>query len=470
MSSTSLLSLGASGLRAAQAQLATAGHNIANASVEGYSRQSVKTVTSQGMFSGSGYFGRGVEVQTVEREVNGFLTDQVSQTTSQASADEVRQKMLSQLESSFGTGEQGLGYTATQMFNAFGDVAAEPTDASARRVVIERAGDLASMFRSTASSLNGLQHGVTQDLKNSVAEVNNLAQRIADLNAQIAGTRGSAQQPNDLLDQRDQLIQDLSSYVQVNRVEQDDGSLNLFIGGSQTLVVGSDAYQLKAAPDAVDSSVTRVSIDVAGVSRNLDSGILVGGRLAGLLQFQDDDLASARSQLDTMANGIADLVNGQQAQGWTLRDDGAGGTTQGTDLFEVGSRGAATLKLSAGFGTDDIAAASLGSPASAARSSNGNALALQNLADSEQFAGSSFTDYFSQVVADVGVRVQTADARADVSSNLAADARQQLGAVTGVNLDEEAAKLLQYQQSYQAAAKVLQVAQKVFDTLMSLGG
>lgn len=469
MNPTSLLSLGASGLRAAQAQLSTVGHNIANASVEGYSRQSVQARTAAGLYSGSGYFGRGVEVATVEREVSGFLTDQVAQTTAQAAGDQVRNQMLGQLESSIGTGEEGLGYAATQLFEAFGDVAAEPGDASARRVVLERADDLASMFRDTATRLQGLQSGVAQDLKNSVAEVNNLSQRIADLNDQIAATRGSAQPPNDLLDARDQLVKEVSRYVQVNRVEQDDGSLNLFVGGSQPLVVGSNAYRMKATPDAQDSSQMRLSLDVAGVSRQLDAGTLVGGRLAGLMQFQDEDLVAASNHLESMAAGVTEALNGQQAQGWSLRRDAAGDPVAGAALFTLGAGGASEMQLASGLHTDDIAASAQRADIASPRSNNENALALQALGSAAMVGSATFTDYFSQVVADVGVRVQTAERRADVSATLASDAQQQLGSVTGVNLDEEAAKLIHFQQSYQAAAKVLQVAQRVFDTLISLG-
>lgn len=470
MNPTSLLNLGASGMMAAQAQLSTTGHNIANASVEGYSRQTVRAETAAGLYSGSGYFGRGVEVQTVERQVSRFLTDQVAQTGSQAAADSVRKNMLGQLESSFGTGKQGLGYAATQLFNAFGDVAAEPADASARRVVLERSDDLASMFRSTAKSLDSLQSGVAQDLKNSVAEVNTLAQRIGDLNGQIAATRGSGQKPNDLLDARDQLVKELSGYVQVNRVEQDDGSLNLFVGGSQSLVVGTDAYQFKATPDATDTSKMRITLEADGISRQLDADIVGGGRLAGLLQFQDDDLTSAKSQLDAMAEGIATAINDQQAAGWSLKQDAAGLPVAGVALFTTGVNGAADLKLAAGLSTDDIAASAQDPAITSPRSNNANALKLQQLGDAAMVGTATFTDYFSQVVADVGVRVQTANSRADVSSKLASDAEQQLGSETGVNLDEEAANLIHFQQSYQAAAKVLQVAQKIFDTLISIGG
>jgi flagellar hook-associated protein 1 FlgK len=245
--------------------------------------------------------------------------------------------------------------------------------------------------------------------------------------------------------------------------------MNLFVGGSQSLVVGTNAYQFKASPDASDTSLMRVSLDVAGVSRQLDSGTLVGGRMAGLLQFQDEDLAAAKTHLDTMAQGITTAMNNQQAAGWSLKVDASGQPVAGAALFSIDSLGALNMKVGAGLSTDDIAASAQGASITSPRSNNANALAMQQLGTTATVSGSTFTDYFSQVIADVGVRVQTATSRADVSSSLASDAQQQLGSVTGVNLDEEAAKLLHFQQSYQAAAKVLQVAQKVFDTLISLG-
>ena len=202
--------------------------------------------------------------------------------------------------------------------------------------------------------------------------------------------------------------------------------------------------------------------------RALDSDTLVGGRIAGLLAFQDGDLAAASDHLDTMANAISTAVNGQQQAGWSLRVDAGGAPVAGAALFAIDGNGASRMSLATGLTTDDIAASAQAASITSPRSNNQNALALQQLGSSAMVAGVSFTDYFSQVIADVGVRVQTAETRAEVSAGVAAQAQQELGSVTGVNLDEEAAKLIQYQQSYQAAAKVLQVAQKVFDTLLSM--
>ena len=259
MSTTGLLNIGTRAMFASQSQLQTTGHNIANASVAGYSRQQAQLTTVSGTFTGAGYVGRGVAVQTVTRAVNAFLTDQASQTGSQAAADSARLGQLERLQSSFGTGEAGLGYAATQLFNAYADVAATPADLSARQVVLARAQDLTSMFRTTSDQIESQQSSLVQDVQNSVGSVNGLTASIAKLNEQIAGTRGTGQSPNDLLDQRDQLVNELSQFVQVTRLEQDDGSLNLFVGGGQRIVLGNQAStgSRRCPDDAFDPNRAR---------------------------------------------------------------------------------------------------------------------------------------------------------------------------------------------------------------------
>ncbi|MEY8877956.1 MAG: flagellar hook-associated protein FlgK [Leptothrix sp. (in: b-proteobacteria)] len=640
MSTTGLMNVGTRAMFAAQTQLTTTGHNIANANVAGYSRQEANLTTTAGQYTGAGYIGRGVSVQSVTRAVDGFLTDQVAQTKALAAADSTRSDMLSRLQNAFGSGEQGLGYAATQLFNGFSDVAASPADPSARQVVLSRAEELASRFRSSSDQIESLQASVTQDVATGVDTVNGLAKRVAALNDQIAGAAGGSNAPNDLLDQRDQLVNQISEQVQVTRLLQSDGSLNLFIGAGQSLVLGNNAYALVARPDGFDPSRTQVNVSVAGVERPLNEQALGGGALAGLIGFQNTDIAAARDQLGQLAATLAGQINQQQSLGMDLkgntgsnlsavftvgapnaipassnatssnnyvgsvgltisdttklqaseyemrvnadgtfnvqrRSDGqtwanqADGATIDGFQIHIGSApaagdrfllqpvstaaqgmaralsdpaglaaanpvlavanpantGTASVRsltinsapttpyaaLTLSFGAPsaagrnyqllDSTGASVGSgtwsagtpiqvngmsvkldgvpasgdtfalnPTQFAQSSNGNALAFQGLGDAGMVLGKRFTDAYAQTMADIGVRVQSAASASTVSAGVADQAQAQLGSSTGVNLDEEAARLIQYQQSYQAAAKILQVAQKVFDTVLSIGG
>ncbi|HET9823054.1 MAG TPA: flagellar hook-associated protein FlgK, partial [Burkholderiaceae bacterium] len=333
MSGSGLLSIGVRAMFANYAALQTTGHNIANANVEGYSRQQVELATAQGQFTGAGFFGKGVDVATVTRAHDAFLTREAAVARSLAEADQARLEHLSRLEALFPPGEQGLGYAAGQLLNALVDVASNPQDASARQVVLSRAQDLAARFAETGRQLDVLQNGVTQDLRNSVAQVNELAQRIAQVNDQIAATYGSGHTSNDLLDERDRLVSELSGFVQVTTIAADDGTLGVFVAGGQQLVLGRNAAQLQLTPDAFDSQRQALSIVEGGLSRPIDAALLGAGSIGGLLRFQDQDLVAARSGIGMMAAALATRLNEQQALGLDLRSPPAAGAP----LFAVGA-------------------------------------------------------------------------------------------------------------------------------------
>ena len=680
MGTGALTSLGIRAMTASYAQLQTTSNNIANVNTQGYSRQEVQLATAGGQFTGAGFFGRGVDIASVTRAHDDFLTREASLSTALAAADGARSEQLLRLEKVFGTGEAGLGFAANQMFNAFADVASKPQDMSSRQVVIERAGELAQRFAIAGEQIDELQGGVTVELKASVAQVNDLTKRIALLNQKISNYSGNTKPPNDLLDQRDQAIQDLSKLVQVTTIGADDGSLSVFMGAGQALVLGSQTTSLVAMPDPYDASRVVVGLSTAGGNQSLPSSLLTGGSIAGLVRFQSTDITDARNLLGQMALAVGLQTNEQQSLGidlygqtgagmfrfgsasglpvvaasgssfnsgsasvaltmqapstlsglgvssvqpsdYRLTADGAGGfelarlkdgeldtsftpvsvvtgdvvegfkidvsgTASAGDSFLLRPSGTAALNMrldmsnpkliaaasplsgtlgatNAGtgaigamtFGSTDVAAnANLpvtlkfqttivpgqytytwtnaggtttvpnvwspgqpiaysgaaatdsfsvlitgvpvaadasASPAvtsdtfvfganSYTSSDNTNAKALLSLRDTAFVGaiwnagtlepGASVTDAFASIIANIGVRVQSATNSAQLSADVAAEAEQARSSKAGVNLDEEAARLIQYQQSYQAAAKMLQVAQSVFETLLQTAG
>ncbi len=638
MSSTPLLSIGTRAMFANYAALQTIGHNIANANTEGYSRQQVEFATAQGQFTGAGFFGKGVDVAAVTRSHNAFLTREAATASSQAAADSARLEQLQRLETIFPPGEAGLGYVAGAFLNAMVDLANSPQDTSTRQVVLARAQEMAQRYAAAGAQIDTLQDGVVQDLKVAVASVNRLSQGIATVNEQIARVIGSGQTPNDLLDQRDQLISELSQLVQVSTLPADDGTLAVFVAGGQRLVLGTQVTPLALVSDEFDTTRAAIAVQDSSTLRTLPSSLLGSGSIGGLLRFQNEDLADARTALGRMAAAFSMRLNEQQALGldartppgagaalfavgaplalaaqsnardvagnfigsvsmtvadeaalqaseYTLATDPAtpgqyrltrlsdglvrsiasGDTVDGltisvsaaapADRFllqpvsraavnmrrvlddprglaaasplqaerSIANSGSATIAslrvvdpladpqqtasitftsatgaynwelrdrtsnalLSSGSGAWQPGQAialngfelSLdGVPASGDQFtvsktaypgvSNGNALAFAALRDQAFIGGESVTDAYASVMAGVGVSVQGARTAANVSGAVAMQARERVSAETGVNLDEEAARLIQFQQSYQAAAKVLQVAQSVFDTLL----
>ncbi|HEY0820912.1 MAG TPA: flagellar hook-associated protein FlgK, partial [Rhizobacter sp.] len=315
MGASTLMGIGTRAMAANFAALQTVGNNIANANTQGYSRQQVELATAKGQYTGAGFFGQGVNVTTVTRSYDRFLTTQAAATNSLASADQARLDQLTQLENVLPLGEAGIGHAARQVLDAFVDVANNPQDASARQVVVTRARELAARFQSAGEQLNTLQGGVSQDLRANIDSVNSLARQVADLNRQISALNGAGHAPNDLLDQRDQLVSEISSYINVSTIEASDGSVGLFIGGGQSLVLGSGTNLLVAAPDQFDPAKTQLALQEGGVARQIPNNAIAGGRIAGLIRFQNEDLTAARNLLGQLAVAVSGAINQQQALG-----------------------------------------------------------------------------------------------------------------------------------------------------------
>lgn len=332
MAASLLLNIGARAMNASQGAMNVIGHNIANANTPGYSRQTAVLKTALPQFSGGGFIGKGVQVDTVNRAFNRFLTRQVQTARAASSGDESRLTNMMRLEKVFPTGEAGLGSAMGGFLNAMVDVASRPADPAARQVVLGRAQELATRFSSAGKQLADLQAGVVTDLQTSVGVVNQLAEQIANANLQIARLAGSGHDANDLLDQRDQLIAEISKYVAVSTLDADDGSVGVFIGGGQRLVLGADAQKLTLEADPYDPSRARIALVESGLNRPLDSTVLNGGSLSALLHFQDKDLQDARNFVGQLSTALVMRVNQQQALGLDLSTPPGAGVP----IFDVG--------------------------------------------------------------------------------------------------------------------------------------
>lgn len=649
-----LLNVGSGALMANQIALQTIGNNIANANTEGYSRQTVSMRTNFGQDMGSGYVGNGVSVASIVRNYSALLNRQSNTAGAIQAADLARASSLAQMQEVFAGGESGLGAAINEMLNGFSSVVNAPTDLTARNVVLTRMTELAGRFKSASASLDELDYTNKLQIQNDVTLVNSMASQVAELNGQISRSQAAGLMPNDLLDKRDQLVRDMNQYVQTSQVEGADGTLNLFVGGSQALVLGSTASQLSLSESVQYPGSGQLSLyfnQPGNAPVELTASMVGGGEVAGLLKFNNQDLAEGRNLLGRMAQVISTALNAQQAQGLTLSgttgsplfsqttqmpgytaidgvsasvsfvdtrstanpkpvldatayvasdyqvvfgesgkvnlvrmsdgltrtyDDVAALSAQTVDglqfnisgsgalnetvLFKPFSSAAATmqalvlspqdlavsnavtasinagnggsLQLSGlkvtGAGLPDAASSGVEirfavDPATSAvtyTASNGatgnyvpgqpikidgweitlsgtphagdsvtvqnakspalgdnwkrdagNATAFLALRDAKMFdGGTSLSDGFSTLIAQVGTRTQSAKLAADLSGTIAKNLEADRTSVSGVNLDEEAAKLLQFQQAYQASAKMLQIAQSIFDSMISTVG
>ena len=328
----SLMNVGVSALNANQQALTTVGHNIANVNTPGYSRQTVYTNALHGQNMGNGFIGKGVQVATVMRNYSALLNRQSNAANAIHAADTSRLQGLMQMQDVFKGGDGSLGAAVTNMMNAFVDVQAAPSDATGRNVVLTRMSELAARFHAASNMLEEQDYSTAQQLRNNALLVNDKASQVARLNNEISRALATGHQPNDLLDARDQVIREINQYVQTTQVAADDGSISLFVGGSQALVLGINSGQLSVEETKEYPGSQRMALyfsQPGGQQLELTAAMVGGGEIAGLLKFRNEDLAEGRNLLGRLAMTIGHELNLQNKRGLTLNGQ------QGGALFSL---------------------------------------------------------------------------------------------------------------------------------------
>ena len=329
--SSSIFSIGVSGLNAAQAGLTTTQHNIANANTPGYNRQQIVQSTNLPQYTGAGYLGQGTNVSTVKRIYDDFLNTQVLQGQAQSSQLSTYLAQVSQIDNVLADPAAGMSPAMQNFFNSMNLVANTADSIPARQALLSSAQTLVGRFQTLNQQFSDISNSLNGQISTSVTSINSFAQQIANLNQSITLAQGvSGGQPaNDLLDQRDQLISQLNQEVKVSVLKQTDGSYNVFVGSGQPLVVGNQAFGLKTVASATDPTRIEVAYNANGATVLLPQTVFQGGKLGGLLSFRDQSLEPARNALGRLAISLADTINAQHQLGQDM--NGA----LGGNLFNV---------------------------------------------------------------------------------------------------------------------------------------
>ncbi len=350
---SNMLTTGASGLLAFQSALTTISHNISNSSTPGYTRQTVGLAANLADSTGFGWIGNGVSVTGVTRAYNAFLNTQTLGATSGYNQLSTLSGLAGNINNMFGDPTTGLSAGLQQFSQSVQSLANALSQTIARQAVLSQAQTLVTQFKSYEGTLTQLDGAVSGQLGSEAATISSLAANIASMNQQINSARSQSQQaPNDLLDQRDQLISDLSQHISVSTVPQSDGSVNVFIGNGQPLVVGTSSTTLTTGPDPFNSGQTRVFLKGANGVVDITSS-LSGGTVGGLLQFQEQMLTPAHNTLGQAAMTFASLVNTQNAAG--LDQNGAPGgplLAYGAPTVLPAAQNTGTASVSAALATD----------------------------------------------------------------------------------------------------------------------
>ncbi len=475
----SLLGIGTSALLTSQGNLATTSQNISNVNTEGYTRQRVEQGTRIPNFSGDQYFGTGVQISSVDRIYDNFLASQVRTYTSQEAQQNTFMSYSQQVDDLLGASDLSISSGLSEFFNAANEVADDPTSISARQVMLTQGSLLANRFNTMDTRLTQLDAQIDYDLTVSVDEINNIAVGIADLNQAITEARGQGAEPNDLLDQRDRLITELSSLVSVTAIEQSNGSVNILVGNGQALVAGVSSVRLSTI---TDNSTSPPRLGVGFGNNQIDiTAQLTGGKVGGALEFRRNTVDDTRSELDLLAQSVVEGINAVHNNTSNIANGGQGSVdlngNDGVDFFNPANITAATISMAI---TDprQIAASSkfdaaTGTVNISGPGNNENALALANLEQDKTLVQvapgvtRSLSEQYGVLVSDVATRTRQAEVSQETQLALLQQTKQRFDAVGGVNLDEEAAQLIKYQQSYQAASQIIVVSNTIFQSLIN---
>ncbi len=317
-----------SGLNTAQMGLLTTGHNIANASTEGYNRQYIVQSNNAPVLTGSGFLGTGSNVLTVRRVYNEVLANQVRTAETNVAELDNYSNQISQIDNLLADSTAGVSPTLQEFFSAISDLASTPSSIPARQAMLSSAQSLAARFQAVDQQLTSMRNGVNTEIMTEVTTINSMVQQVAEINQRIiiAQAAGPSQPANDLYDQRDQLINDLSKEINITVQVESDGSYNMFFGTGQPLVVGTQTYQLKAQASAEDLTQIEVGlVSPNGQTISLPESLVSGGSLGGLLQFRSETLDQAQNSLGRVAMAIASTVNEQHRLGQDLQGLPGGG-------------------------------------------------------------------------------------------------------------------------------------------------
>lgn len=325
-----ILKTGLSGLLAFQRALSTTSNNVANANTEGYSRQRVELNTRPPEGFGFGFVGTGVDVSTIRRIVDQFSINQLRTANSSFGQLDTFNSFAGQVDDILGNSSTGIANGLQEFFNAWQDVANDPSSVPARQLLIAQAESLAQNFRTTDQRFNDLELDVNNRVTSAVSQINSLATSIAKLNGDIvSSSAGLHQPPNDLLDQRDTLINQLASLTNITVLDDPDGAVNIFVGNGQGLVLRSQALELGVQRNDFDPSRLDVTYESPSGTQVITDSVGSGGTLGGLLSVRSQLLDTARNSLGQVATGLALAVNAQHREGMNLQG------TLGGDLFAL---------------------------------------------------------------------------------------------------------------------------------------
>ncbi len=462
-----LMDVGKRGMMVSQSALQTTAHNIANKSTEGYSRQRVDVVTNPPVDDGNFRIGTGSNIGSINRVNNPWLEKQIEREGAQMAFLQGQSDSMQRVESVFNEqAVKGLNNSMSEFFNSFRDLANSPESTVARTMVRDNANNMIKSFQNMDGQIDAVTSDLNQTIKSGVVEANGMVKEIAQMNQKIQEVelaRGTI--ANDERDRRDLLVKKLAEKVNITYGEDPKtGMVNITAGQTAILVAGTSSSELSTRDDSLNRTQITYELSKGGTRVDLTDQFKKGS-LGGAISFRDGLVSDLKSELNELSYNIANEVNNSHTEGFDRYN------SEGVHFFNLpadGNYAVADLSVNKAI-VDDV-----GRIAAASKPNAPGDNTVANLIQSLQFkrvmggGQATFDDFYNSKVGQIGVATQSAVHGLEVQKNIMDQLSSTRESVSGVSLDEEATKMIEFQKAFEASARVIKMADEMFDTVLNL--
>lgn len=468
---SNLMTVGRRSMMNSQTGLHTVGHNIANKETEGYSRQRTETMANGAQGSGKRRIGMGATAASVRRINNPYLEKQIGQEKSDLATTKGRQQGLSRLEQVFNEQQvEGFNNSLGNFFNTWRELSTNPESMPRRTAVRAASETLVNDFHTMKSQLNEISADINSQLQISVNDLNSITHEIADLNLKIQEVELSGGWANDERDRRDLLLKNLGEIVDIQWSEGEDSAVTVQTAKDALLVVGGVANNVQAVSTPRREGKDEGDFDVVFYHHDYAEPLLLtdrikGGRLGGLLSVRNGELNGVKNDIDNLAFTVATEINSIHGKGFNAYNQ------TGMAFFEPmdeAHNAAEYLRMNSDIMADSARISAGRDPNRPADNRVANEIA--ELQYGKPLFGGTLTldEFYKGIVGELGIKTQAANRRADVQNNIVNQLDNMRESISGVSLDEEAAKMIEMQKHFDAAARLIRTADEILETVINI--
>ena len=461
-----LLDMGKRGMMLNQSALQTTSHNIANKSTEGYSRQRVDIQTNPAVDEGRTRIGTGAMAAGISRSNNPWLEKQIEREGSSLTFAEGRAGGLQKLETVFNEQTvKGLNGSITDFFNSFRELASNPESAVARTVVRDSTTSLVHNFQEMDRQVNSVTEDLNKQIEAGVREVNGMVKEVSQLNVKIMTVETTGVAANDERDRRDMLVKKISEKLDISYAEDTKtGMINVTAGKTGVLVAGTSFGQMNTSTN--NENKTQVFFELSKGGSQVDiTNQFKRGSIGGAIDIRDNLVVDLKTQLESLSYNISNEVNKAHVEGYDRNGN------PGVNLFDIpqdGNFSIQDLRVNQAVINDARLIAAGANPNAVGDNTTANvihSLQFKPLMDDGKY---TFDDFYNSKVGQIGIMAQRANSELESQKNIVDQLKNTREVVSGVSMDEEATKMIEFQKSFEANARIIKMADEMFDTVLNL--